>query len=108
MGDAGITAFDKIKKYLPSKIEILKVGHHGAKNVVNKAFLARINPDVAIISTGLNNYGHPNGVTLDILKSRKVKVFRTDRQNSIKVDEANNSYKVYSYVDGKYVELLQK
>lgn len=98
MGDAGIDAFQKIKNYLPRKIEILKIGHHGAKNVVNKEFLDRINPQLAIISTGLNNYGHPNGVTLDILEKHKVKVLRTDRQNAIKIDEKETgNYKVYSY-----------
>lgn len=102
MGDAGAIAFGKIKKDLPQKIEVLKVGHHGAKNVIDKAFLDRINPEIAIISTGLNNYGHPNGVTLDILQSHGVKILRTDRQNSIKVDEIGNSYKVYSYSNGKY------
>lgn len=98
MGDAGIDAFEKIKNYLPQKVEILKIGHHGAKNVVNKEFLDRINPQLAIISTGLNNYGHPNGVTLDILEKHKVKVLRTDLQNAIKIDEKENGkYKVYSY-----------
>lgn len=105
MGDAGVVAFNKIKNYLPNDIEILKVGHHGAKNVINKAFLDRINPQVAIISTGLNNYGHPNGVTLNILQSHKIKVLRTDRQNSIRIDEENNHYKVYSYRKDKYVLL---
>lgn len=105
MGDAGIVAFNKIKNYLPNNIEILKVGHHGAKNVINKAFLDRINPKVAIISTGLNNYGHPNGVTLNILQSHKIKVLRTDRQNSIRISEENNNYKVYSYSKDKYVLL---
>jgi competence protein ComEC len=71
MGDAGVEAFERIKKYLPEHVEILKVGHHGAKNVVNKAFLDRINPDVAIISTGINNYGHPNGVTLNLLEQHQ-------------------------------------
>jgi len=104
MGDAGIDAFAKIKNNLPKSVEILKVGHHGAKNVVNKAFLDRINPQVAIISTGLNNYGHPNGVTLDILKSHKVRVLRTDRQNSIKIAEKNNTYNIYSYSEGKYIQ----
>lgn len=105
MGDSGIIAFKKIKTYLPPQIEILKVGHHGAKNVVNKAMLDEINPDVAIISTGINNYGHPNGVTLDILRNHKVKILRTDRQNSIKIDEKDNLYKVYSFVRGNYVLL---
>lgn len=97
MGDAGVVAFEKIKKYLPQDVEILKVGHHGAKDVVNKAFLDRINPKVAIISTGINNYGHPNGVTLNLLESRKIKVMRTDRQNAVEVVEKNGDYEVYSY-----------
>lgn len=97
MGDAGVLAFDKIKNSLPEHIEILKVGHHGAKNVVNKAMLDRIHPEVAIISTGMNNYGHPNGVTLDVLQRHKVKTLRTDRQNAIRIDEKSAKYKVYSY-----------
>lgn len=102
MGDAGIDAFEKIKNYLPQKIEVLKVGHHGAKNVVNKEFLDRINPEVALISTGINNYGHPNGVTLNLLESHKVKTFRTDRQNAIKIDYVRGKSFVYSYLQGKF------
>lgn len=105
MGDAGIITFEKIKNYLPPSIEILKIGHHGAKNVINKSFLDKINPEVAIISTGLNNYGHPNGVTLDILKAHKVKTLRTDRQNSIEINEQNNNYKLYACNKGKYTLL---
>lgn len=97
MGDAGIIAFEKIKNYLPKKIEILKVGHHGAKDTINKNILDRITPEVAIISTGINNYGHPNGVILDILSQYKVKTFRTDRKNAIKINYSNNTFKVYSY-----------
>lgn len=104
MGDAGIVAFEKIKTYLPSKVEVLKVGHHGANNVVNKAFLDRINPQIAIISTGLNNYGHPNGVTLNLLESHGIKILRTDRQKAIKIDESNNSYDIYFYKN--YFKLL--
>lgn len=97
MGDAGIGAFEIIQNYLPKNIEVLKVGHHGAKNVVSKKMLDRISPEVAIISTGQNNYGHPNGVTLDILESHGVKVFRTDLQNSIKVESSDTVYNIHSY-----------
>ncbi|MFA7658742.1 MAG: ComEC/Rec2 family competence protein [Candidatus Gastranaerophilaceae bacterium] len=126
MGDAGVMAFERIKKNLPQNIEVLKVGHHGAKNVINKAFLDRINPQIAIISTGINNYGHPNGVTLNLLEQHevvegketgkeekrrggllsnqnKILVLRTDRQNSIKIAGENDRYKVYSYFGGKYI-----
>jgi len=97
MGDAGVFAFERIEKYLPKTIEVLKVGHHGAKDVVDKKMLDRINPEIAIISTGLNNYGHPNGVTLDVLSSHKVKTFRTDKQNSIKIEFDSINYKVDSF-----------
>lgn len=97
MGDAGILAFEKIKNYLPNKVEILKIGHHGAKNVVNDEFLNKINPKIAIISTGINNYGHPNGITLDILKQHKIKTLRTDYQGAIKLDEKDNKYIIKSY-----------
>jgi len=107
MGDAGIIGFGRIKGSLPQRIEVLKIGHHGAKDVVNKAFLDRIKPEIAIISTGMNNYGHPNGVTLELLKSHGSKTLRTDRQNSIEIEEKNNDYKVSSYSNGKYNELFK-
>lgn len=97
MGDAGVLAFGRVKNYLPNKIEVLKVGHHGTKNVVDRAFLDRINPDFAIISTGVNNYGHPNGVTLDLLDSHNVKVLRTDKNNAIKIENKDKDYNVYSF-----------
>lgn len=106
MGDAGVLAFDKIKNYLPQQVEVLKVGHHGAKEVINNSLLDRINPSVAIISTGINNYGHPNGVTLDLLQRKNIKILRTDRENAIKITEKNNIYKIYTCDNGMF--LLKK
>lgn len=113
MGDAGVVAFDRIKQNLPHNIEVLKVGHHGAKNVVDKEFLDRINPKFALISTGPNNYGHPNGITLDVLERHKVKVLRTDRQNAIEIKEGvnvgvngKNNYQAYSYDNGNWRKIF--
>ena len=95
-GDAGIEAYNSIKSTLPKeKIEVLKVGHHGASGVVNNTMLSEISPDVSIISTGTNIFGHPNKSTLDTL--RNTDIYRTDRQNSIKISAHNNNYKVYTY-----------
>lgn len=105
MGDAGVMAFEKVKQYLPKDIEILKVGHHGAKNTVNKSMLDKINPQTAIISTGINNYGHPNGVTLDLLERHRVKVLRTDRKNAFEIKEQNNVYKIYYFANNKWSAL---
>lgn len=95
MGDAGIIAFEDIKKNLPHNIEVLKVGHHGGAKVVNQEMLEYINPEISIISTGPNAFGHPNRRTLDIL--RNTTIYRTDRHNSIKIKTDGTNYSAYLY-----------
>lgn len=95
-GDAGIEAYKSIKQYLPKeKIEVYKVGHHGAKGVVDSEMLAELQSDVSIISTGINLFGHPNKITLDTL--RNTDIYRTDRNNSIKIVANASSYRVLTY-----------
>lgn len=107
MGDAGIEAFEQIKIFLPEKIEILKVGHHGAKDVLDENMLNKLNPEIALISTGINNYGHPNPYTMKLLENKKVKIYRTDRQNALKISARNNHYQVFGW-DGKSFKTLIK
>ena len=96
MGDAGIEAYEYIRKDIPFKtIELFKVGHHGAKGVVNPDMLQTLNSKVSIISTGRNVFGHPNRSTLDTL--RLTDIYRTDFHNSIKIIENSDRYKVFSY-----------
>ena len=66
MADAGIIGYEKIKNNL-SNVEILKVGHHGARNVINNEMLKHLSPKYALISTGINKYGHPDYSTISLL-----------------------------------------
>ena len=104
MGDAGVVAFNDIKNSLPHNIEVLKVGHHGGSKVVNQEMLDYINPEISIISTGPNAFGHPNKRTLDIL--RNTKIYRTDRHNSIKITTNGNKYYTYLYSPEKHKYIL--
>lgn len=57
---------------------ILKVGHHGSRTSTSDAFLARVRPDYAFISVGLNNkYGHPHKEALDRLVNAGAKIYLT-------------------------------
>ena len=94
-GDAGIKAFNKLKKDIPHNIEILKVGHHGGPHVVNFEMLNHLGTKVSIISTGPNAFGHPNRGTLDIL--RKTDIYRTDLNNSIKISSNGKTYTIYTF-----------
>lgn len=94
-GDAGVEAFNRISAKLPKKVEVLKVGHHGAKNVVDENYIKRISPDVSIISTGLNNYGHPAKSTLNLL--RNTEIYRTDKNNAVKISTDGKEYKMFTF-----------
>ncbi len=104
MGDAGIKAFNKVKDKIPSDVEVLKVGHHGGPQVVDKEMLSHLKNKVSIISTGTNEFGHPNKGTIDVL--RNTDIYRTDRHNSIKISTDGKTYDVFNYdkILKKYVK----
>ena len=76
MADSGILAYEKIKNKLP-EVEILKVGHHGAKDVISYDMLNHLKPKYALISTGINKYGHPDYSTIDMLEKKNIKIIST-------------------------------
>lgn len=95
MGDAGIEAFNQVKKDIAHNVEVLKVGHHGGPRVVDEDMLKHLNNKVSLISIGINYFGHPNKGTIDTL--RNTEILRTDLSNSIKFSTDGKSYKIYSY-----------
>ncbi len=100
MADGGVLAFNNIKNNLPKNIEFLKVGHHGAKNVVNKEMLEYLNPKYSIISTGPNNYGHPNSDTIRVLKESGTKIYSTKEFGALKFIFKDDT-KVFGYKAGE-------
>jgi competence protein ComEC len=86
-GDAELKSEqDMIAKKLVSKVDVLKVGHHGSKDSSSKDFLALAKPIYSIISVGAKNqYKLPTSDTLNRLKAIKTNVFRTDQKGTITV-----------------------
>jgi competence protein ComEC len=75
-----------LTKDLNLRAKVLKIAHHGSKYATTQEFLARVKPDVAIISCGdWNRYGHPSQVVLDRLRAADVKLYRTDLQGEITI-----------------------
>jgi competence protein ComEC len=95
-GDAGGEAEDAlVKSGYALDAEILKVGHHGSEYSTSKAFLDRVNPEIAIISDGAGNpYGHPHRKTLDALGAAGIRVYRTDLDGTVRVRTDGVSYSV--------------
>lgn len=98
MGDASkLKEEDVIKKYKLTKIDFLKVGHHGSKTSSGKEFINFVTPQYAVISVGRKNkYGHPNKETLESLENSQI--YRTDTMGTIKIkiNKNNVTFKNYS------------
>lgn len=84
MGDGGIKAFNSVKSNVPRGLKILKTGHHGARGVVDKDMLEYLKPEYAIISTGVNHYGHPHIETIKLLENSNSKIYSTKDNGAIK------------------------
>jgi competence protein ComEC len=75
--------------------DVLKIGHHGSKNSTTPNFLAAVNPQIAIISSGEGNpYGHPSPETIARLETAGVRTLRTDTNGAIHI-----------LTDGKRIEI---
>jgi competence protein ComEC len=75
-----------VSSHLITPVNILKVPHHGSKNASSSDFLGVLSPEVAIISSGVNNtYGHPHQDTLIRLDTVGTQVLRTDQIGDVEV-----------------------
>ena len=99
MADSGILAYEKLKNKFP-KVDILKVGHHGAKNVINNEMLKNLKPKYALISTGINKYGHPDYSTINLLDENNIKIISTKDYGFTKII-LNNDIKFFHFDKNK-------
>ncbi len=59
-------------------IEVLVAGHHGSKYATCDELLTAVTPELALVSTGYNTYGHPAPETLEKLARTGILTYRTD------------------------------
>ena len=95
MGDGDINSYNALPLKFKQNIDVIKSGHHGAKNTVNDEM--SINSKLFILSTGQNPYNHPNIETLNMIKSANKKYLRTDHNNAIKVILMQNNIQIQQY-----------
>jgi competence protein ComEC len=64
--------------------DVLKVPHHGG-GTSEQAWLERVGADLAVISVGPNDFGHPVQWVLDTLEGTGAEVVRTDEVGDVAV-----------------------
>ena len=73
------------------RADVLKVGHHGSDSSSTAAWLAAVQPRLALISCGRGNrFGHPAPATLERLRAAGVLTERTDEGGTQTVEWEKN------------------
>jgi competence protein ComEC len=75
-------------------IEVLKVPHHGSKTGMSESFVNWVRPQLAVISVGKNNYGHPTKDAINMLQSIGASIMRTDESGDIAVISDGTNWQV--------------
>ena len=67
-------------------VDVLVVGHHGAKDAASFELLRTVRPEIAVISVGASNpYGHPTEEVLERLELFGCSILRTDQDGTIMI-----------------------
>lgn len=82
---AGTTERALVERYPIANVEVLVVSHHGSGGSSDRRFLETIDPRIAIISVGDNDYGHPHGDALLRLYGAGAEIYRTDQCGNVRV-----------------------
>ena len=98
-GDAHIPVEEMLaSRGLMTRIDVLKVGHHGSRSSTGSTLLDATQPHAAIISCGIGNaFGHPHRETLEHLAAMPgLRLHRTDLEGSVEVVTDGLRYQVHS------------
>ena len=105
-GDIGVSVERTIGAALvPAPVRVIKVPHHGSLSSSSEEFLARVKPDIAIVSAGRSNhFGHPVPAVLDRYRAVGAQVFRTDQDGAVTLDTDGYAIDVHTF-SGRRLEL---
>ncbi|HHX14394.1 MAG TPA: DUF4131 domain-containing protein [Clostridiales bacterium] len=83
-GDVGFPCEQKLLEWGATlSSTVLKVGHHGSRFSTSDAFLQAVQPKLAVISVGRNNFGHPHPDIIEKLTAGDIMTVRTDRSGAV-------------------------
>ena len=95
-GDAErVTEEKMVRSGLPLQAQIVKLGHHGSRTSSSITFLDAVDPEIAIISAGVDNpFGHPHPEVVKRVIRMGIKLYGTDVHGTIKVTTDGTTYSV--------------
>ncbi len=66
------------------QVDVLKAGHHGSKTSSSPGFMSFVDPEIALISAGIdNNFNHPSPEIIRRFQQAQISIDRTDEEGAI-------------------------
>lgn len=82
--------------------DVLKVAHHGSDKATSARFLEACTPEIAVISVGENNYGHPSDETLEKLNDAGAQVLLTRDCGAITLTRRGDGWHIETYLEASH------
>ncbi|MDT8860109.1 MBL fold metallo-hydrolase [Alkalihalobacillus sp. MEB130] len=77
------------------KATVLQLGHHGSRTSTTSPFLEAVDPEVAIISAGIQNqYGHPHEEVINRVQRAEIDLFTTFDHGTIIISTDGQTYTI--------------
>lgn len=90
-GDAEIEVeHELLNKDIDLSANVLKAGHHGSDTSSSQEFLEAVNPEIFIIQSGDNDFGHPSRRILMRAERIRAEILRNDIVGTIKLTSNGN------------------
>jgi len=91
----------------PLASQVLKAAHHVSESSTSRTFLARVAPQVAIISgESEGRSGSTGHETLEALENAGARVFRTDTAGALTVEWKNGALAVHTFKGSETVSMM--
>ncbi len=98
-GDIQIETEQQLLNKLTSAVDLLKVAHHGSNTSSTEEFLARLQPQNAVMQLGRKNrFGFPRPEVLERYQKIGTKIYRTDQSGEIVFEWDGSKFKVLCWV----------
>ena len=82
--------------------DVLKVAHHGSDKGSSERFLSAVTPQIAVVSVGENNYGHPGDETLERLANSGADVYLTRDCGAVLLKYLCGEWRVKTYLEASH------